>query len=70
MEKKRHPYELRLLIRQKLPWFLINLGFADKGKNCEIVGAEHSWYNKGNNLSACYYCKIIKEGQLWKKETE
>ena len=70
MKKKSHPYELRLRIREKLPWFLIDLGFAAKGKNCETVGAKHRWYNKSNNLSACYYCKIIKEGKLWEKGVE
>jgi hypothetical protein len=67
MKNKKHPYELRLRIREKLPWFLIDLGFASKGKNCELVNASHSWYNKGNNLSGCYYCEIIKEGELWRK---
>ena len=68
MEKKRHPYELRLLIREKLPWFLINLGIAGKGEDCEKVKAEHEWYNQGGNISACYYCKVEKEGSLWRKE--
>jgi hypothetical protein len=70
VKNKKHPYEWRLLIRQKLSWFLIDLGFAAKGKNCEIVGANHDWYNKGNNFSACYYCKIEKEGELWKTDKE
>lgn len=56
--------ELSLLIRQKLSWFLNDLGFAAKGKNCEIVGANHDWYNEGNNFSAFYYCKIEKEGEF------
>lgn len=67
MKNKRHPYELRMLIREKLPWFLINLGFANKGKDCKIKKAEHYWYNKGNNISACYFCRVEKEGELWKK---
>ena len=41
MSQNRHPYEFRLRIRERLPWFLINLGIADKGKDCEKVGAEH-----------------------------
>jgi hypothetical protein len=64
---KRHPYELGLRIREFLPWFLIDIGVARKGKNCEKVGAEHVWYNQGDNLSGCYYCRVTKEGQLWKK---
>lgn len=67
MKNQKHPYELRLKIREKLPWFLINMGIAAKGKDCEQVNAEHNWYNKGENISACYFCKIEKEGNLWKK---
>lgn len=67
MKSKKHPYELRLLIREKLPWFLIDMGIAAKGKNCKEVGVDHDWYNKGDNISACYYCKIEKEGKLWAK---
>ncbi|MEO8236935.1 MAG: hypothetical protein ABI793_06665 [Flavobacterium sp.] len=68
MEKKRHPYELRLWFREKLPWFLINIGVARKGEDCEKVKAEHEWYNQEENISACYFCKVEKEGSLWKKE--
>lgn len=64
----KHPYELRLWLRERLPWFIINLGIAEKGKDCESVNAEHVWYNKGDNLSGCYYCKITKQGQLWENE--
>ena len=39
--KKKHPYELRKQIRSKLPWFLIDLGIAGKGKNCEKLNADH-----------------------------
>jgi hypothetical protein len=64
---KRHPYELRLQVRIRLPWFLINLGIAAKGEDCEIVGAEHDWYNIGQGQSGCYYCKVVKDGELWKR---
>jgi hypothetical protein len=67
MKPSKHPYELRLRIREKLPWFLINIGIADKGKNCESVGAEHIWYNIDDTISGCYYCKVERQGQLWKK---
>nr|WP_294860526.1 hypothetical protein [uncultured Fluviicola sp.] len=63
----RHPYHLRRWFRERLPWFLIDAGFAAKGKDCEEVLAEHKWYNMDNERSGCYYCKIIKEGNLWKK---
>ena len=39
-----HPYAWRTSLRKRLPWFLINLGIAAKGKDCERVGAEHHWY--------------------------
>lgn len=70
MIKKRHPYAWRLKIRRHLPWFLINLGIADKGENCELVGAQHLWFNHDDMSSGCYYCKVIKEGQLWKDNPE
>lgn len=55
--KKKHPYELRKQIRAKLPWFLINLGIAGKGKNCEDVNAEHDEYNIDGKVNGCYYCE-------------
>jgi hypothetical protein len=62
---KGHPYALRTYIRQFLPWFLIDLGIADKGEDCEKVGATHFWYNIDNENSGCYHCKVIKKGKLW-----
>lgn len=62
MSRNRHPYEFRLRIRERLPWFLINLGIADKGKDCEKVGAKHVWFNIDNQFSGCYYCKELREG--------
>ena len=62
----KHPYQLRRWFRERLPWFLIKAGFAAKGKNCEEVSAEHQWYNIDGKMSGCYYCKITKEGKLWK----
>ena len=52
---KVHPYGLRLRIREHLPWFLINMGLAAKGRDCNEVG---------DGLSACYYCKVLEVGQL------
>ena len=59
----KHPYGKRLWWRKRLPWFLINLGIADKGKNCESVNAEHSWYNIDNKTSGCYYCNVVADGK-------
>jgi hypothetical protein len=59
----KHPYgwrtHLRTLLPRQLCWFV------DKGKDCEIEGAQHYWYNKDNENSACYYCRVIRRGQLW-----
>ena len=63
-----HPYFWRTWLRSNLPWFLINLGFACKGTDCESVGAEHCWYNQDNVHSACYHCEVVRPGRLWKSE--
>lgn len=57
---KMHPYYRKLWCRTKLPWFLIEKGFAQKGEDCEMVNAEHHWYNIDGKESGCYYCKKIK----------
>jgi hypothetical protein len=64
-----HPYRWRTLLRSRLPWFLINLGVADKGEDCEKVSGTHWWYNKDNVSSACYHCKVVRSGRLWKKSS-
>ena len=33
--------------------------------DCEAVGETHKWYNLDNVRSACYHCKIVRDGQLW-----
>jgi hypothetical protein len=66
----RHPYEWRTRLRGRLPWFLINLGLAGKGEDCEAVGAAHHWYNRDDKSSGCYHCEVIREGRLWRREPE
>ena len=61
----RHPYAWRTWLRRNLPWFLIDLGVAGKGQDCEGVGAKHHWYNVDNVSSACYHCEITRAGRLW-----
>lgn len=63
------PYRLRSYIRGNSPWFLIDLGWMAKGKDCEARGAEHEWYNLDNVSSGCYHCEIIRKGQLWMQQT-
>ena len=60
-----HPYAWRTWLRQRLPWFLINFGLADKGSDCEAVGAVHHWYNIDGKTSGCYHCRVEREGRLW-----
>ncbi len=45
------PYRLRTWLRSNSPWFLIDLGFADKGADCELAGGVHEWHNIDNKMS-------------------
>jgi hypothetical protein len=65
----RHPYAWRTSVRKRLPWFLIDLGVARKGINCEFVGAQHHWYNLDGARSACYHCRVIGDGSLWSENS-
>ena len=64
----RPPYPWRTWIRQRLPWFLIDLGLADKGKECDAVAGQHHWYNQDDEYGGCYYCHVVRPGQLWRRE--
>ncbi len=61
-----HPYRRRTWIRRRLPWFLISLGVARKGRDCEAAGGWHRWYNHDGETSACYHCRVMAAGQLWR----
>jgi hypothetical protein len=65
-----HPYRWRTFIRVHLPWFLIDLGLADKALDCEAAGADHWWYNIDGRSSGCYHCKVEREGRLWESNDE
>jgi hypothetical protein len=62
-----HPYRFRTWLRGQLPYWLINLGVAAEGRDCEAVGASHRWYNRDGKTSGCYHCEVIREGRLWEK---
>ena len=62
---KGHPYAFRTWLRRHLPWFLIDLGIANKGSDCEVVGGWDRWYNIDGKRSGCYHCRIEREGKLW-----
>lgn len=60
-----HPYALRTWLRGRIPWFLIRMGVADKGRDCEAARGWHRWYNHDDVSSACYHCRVVREGRLW-----
>ena len=62
------PFRKRTWFRQYLPWFIINLGIADKGDDCEKENGKHEWYNIDDKTSGCYHCYIEKSGRLWEKD--
>jgi hypothetical protein len=53
-----HPYRYRVWIRGRLPWWLINLGVANKGRDCEAVGGWHRWYKSTDEIDGCYHCEV------------
>lgn len=66
---KASPYRLRTAVRRYLPWFLIDLGVADKGQDCEMADGTHTWYNRDGVSSGCYHCKVVRPGRLWEGES-
>jgi len=62
-----HPYAWRTWLRGYMPWFMIDLGIANKGKDCEETGAWHRWYKIDDKASGCYHCDVVREGQLWER---
>ncbi len=63
--KYPHPYRWRTRLRGLLPRPLC--WWVEKGSDCESVRAEHHWYNKDNEHSACYHCNVVREGRLWER---
>ena len=49
-----------------VPKGYLDLHYPDTPENCEAVGESHRWHNLDDKRSACYHCKVIREGQLWK----
>ncbi|HEV2745782.1 MAG TPA: hypothetical protein VGW34_00610 [Allosphingosinicella sp.] len=62
-----HPHAVRTWVRGRLPWFLIDLGLANFGADCESLDAQHNWCNIDNVHSRCIFCGPEREGQLWRK---
>lgn len=36
-------------------------------EDCEAIGQEHKWYNMDDVSSACYKCRVVRPGQLWRR---
>jgi hypothetical protein len=70
MPRDKQPYRWRTKIRGHLPWFLIDLGIATKGEDCEAGGGNHHWYNKDDKTSGCYHCRVVRDGRLWEQPCE
>ena len=61
-----HTHALRTWVRGRLPWFLIRLGVADFGRDCDALEASHYWCNVDDAHSLCIFCGSEREGQLWR----
>ncbi|MDQ3686622.1 MAG: DUF4288 domain-containing protein [Acidobacteriota bacterium] len=44
----------------------LNQFYPDEPDNCETIAEAHHWYNLDGERSACYHCKVVREGQLWR----
>ncbi len=44
----------------------LDLHYPKDPADCEAIGEAHSWHNLDGNRSACYHCKVIQDGQLWR----
>jgi hypothetical protein len=52
-----HPYRFRVWIRARLPHWMIDLGVATKGHDCEAAGGWHRWYKSTDDIDHCYHCR-------------
>lgn len=48
-------YRWRTSLRRHLPWFLIDIGVAGKGRHdC----GDHEWYKATDDEDRCYHCSV------------
>ena len=48
-------YRWRTRVRRHVPWLLVNLGVAGKGKHdC----GDHEWYKHDDVTVRCYHCEV------------
>lgn len=59
-------YSIMRLSTQTSDEFISNFWSDERPDSCDSVGWQHAWYNKDNEQSACYNCREIRKGQLWK----
>ena len=44
----------------------LDLHYPKDPDDCETDGETHRWHNLDDERSACYHCKVVRDGQLWK----
>ena len=42
----------------------LDLHYPEELDDCEDLGEPHRWHNLDGSRSACYHCKVIRDGQL------
>ena len=47
----------------------LDLHYPRLPDDCETLGGTHRWHNLDDKQSACYHCKVIRSGQLWKSQS-
>jgi len=60
---KNQPYYFRKWMRERSPWFIVNIGLFRKGYDCSKYGGEHDWYKSDVKTFRCYYCRQEKNKQ-------
>ncbi len=53
MMKDRYRWRTRL--RRRMPWFMLDLGIAKKGKGDCLA---HDWYKASEQEDRCYHCQV------------
>ena len=36
-------------------------------EDCTAVGQQHQWFNLDHVSSGCYHCRVVRQGQLWRR---
>lgn len=35
--------------------------YPEESENCESIGQTHKWFNRDNEIDACYHCAVIRK---------